>query len=706
MSKSSIKAIFLYVFFVLLTACGGGGAEETIEQPEPIVEAPAVDNTPPSLSLNGDSNMQIEAGDSYIELGAVATDDVDENVEVIITGDLDLSVLGEYEIQYQATDSSGNSSILTRTITVVDTLPPQITLVGDDFIIIYQNDTFSDPSVDIIDNTTTTLSVDGIVDSSIVGTYTLTYTATDMAGNEASVQRFVTVEVPPFIGTWKTDNFGASSDTQLMLDIHTNDANFSIDWGDGTIVQGVDVSTTHNYATPGVYTVKINGNFTIYHNDGSVNDSNKMLSIERWGNSVWTTMNSAFNGCENLVLNATDKPNLSNVTDMHSMFNGATLVNGDLSDWDVSNVENMWAMFANAKSFNSDLSNWDVANVTNFGLMFEGASEFNQDLSRWDVSSAIFLNGMFAQASQFQSDLSSWNVANVIDMNSMFSGARAFSADLSQWNVAKVTNMRTMFSYAESFESDLSNWDVSAVEDMMYMFHVAKRFDSDISNWDVSSVTNMAHMFQSAESFNSDISQWNVSNVTNMAEMFTSAVLFDSDLSDWDVSNVITMYGMFINAKLFNSDLSKWDVANVTNFRFMFSGASEFNQDLSRWEVSRVTDMYGMFENANVFNQDLSQWDVSSVTDMGYMFFGTNNFDADISAWNITSVTNMAGMFDGSSKSTTFYDTLLNGWASQNVQFEVTFSAGNTQYSSAGEAARETLVNDFGWTISDNGKAP
>ena len=59
-------------------------------------------------------------------------------------------------------------------------------------------------------------------------------------------------------------------------------------------------------------------------------------------------MESAFHHASNLKVLATDTPDLRNVTNMESMFNGAAAFNQDIGDWDVSNVENMRLMFSNA----------------------------------------------------------------------------------------------------------------------------------------------------------------------------------------------------------------------------------------------------------------------------------------------------------------------------------------------------------------------
>ena len=154
---------------------------------------------------------------------------------------------------------------------------------------------------------------------------------------------------------------------------------------------------------------------------------------------------------------------VSNITDMSSMFVGATSFNSDISSWDVSNVTDMSSMFFYASSFNQDISSWDTSNVTNMNGMFFGANSFNQDISSWDVSNVTDMSSMFSNATKFNSDLSLWDVSNVTDMNGMFYGATLFNQDISSWDVSNVTDMSTMFQYTTSFNQDLSKWCVSLI---------------------------------------------------------------------------------------------------------------------------------------------------------------------------------------------------------------------------------------------------
>jgi surface protein len=52
-------------------------------------------------------------------------------------------------------------------------------------------------------------------------------------------------------------------------------------------------------------------------------------------------------------------------------------------------------------SFNKPLNKWNVSNVTNMCSMFCGATSFNQPLNKWNVSNVTNMNGMFYYAESF-----------------------------------------------------------------------------------------------------------------------------------------------------------------------------------------------------------------------------------------------------------------------------------------------------------------
>jgi len=93
---------------------------------------------------------------------------------------------------------------------------------------------------------------------------------------------------------------------------------------------------------------------------------------------------------------------------------------------------------------------------------------------------------------------------------------------------------------------------------------------------------------------------------------------------------------------------------------------------------------------------------------MGFMFFSASSFDQDISNWQIDSLNDASSMLDGSGMSTANYDALLESWDTQAGNKGVTgvqLSASGVTYTagSAAATARDSLINDHGWTINDGG---
>ena len=397
----------------------------------------------------------------------------------------------------------------------------------------------------------------------------------------------IAVTGPPagaFVTTWRT----TSADESITLPLVGTD--ITINWGDGSTTAGVSTPVDHTYNTAGDYTVQITGGLERFHLDGLQPNAGRLISIDQWGDTRWTTMDAAFDGATNMVYRATDTPDLGLVSDMSRMFAGAAAFDGDLSSWDVSKVTNMESMFRGASSFNQPLNNWNVSSVTDMTGMFYYASSFNQPLNSWDVSSVSDMGSMFYEVTDFNQPLNTWDVSSVTDMTGMFSGASSFNQPLNSWDVSKVTNMVSMFRSASSFNQPLNSWNVSSVRDMVSMFFGATSFDGTLSDWNVSSVSDMGSMFSGASSFNQPLNNWNVSSVTDMTGMFSGASSFNQTLNAWDVSKVTDMRDMFYQATDFNQPLNAWDVSSVTYMIDMFDFATAFSQNLGNWYVTLDPD--------------------------------------------------------------------------------------------------------------------
>ena len=127
------------------------------------------------------------------------------------------------------------------------------------------------------------------------------------------------------------------------------------------------------------------------------------------------------------------------MTDMSSMFNGASVFNQNIGSWDTSNVKNMNSMFSSASAFNQNISSWNTSNVTNMNAMFGSASAFNQNIGSWNTSNVTNMNYMFYKAYVFNQPIGLWNTSNVTNMGYMFYQAYDFNQNISNWIVTKVS---------------------------------------------------------------------------------------------------------------------------------------------------------------------------------------------------------------------------------------------------------------------------
>jgi type II secretory pathway pseudopilin PulG len=84
------------------------------------------DNIPPVITRLGSSPVTINAGDSYVDAGATASDNIDGNItnRIVVTSDLNVSITGTYTIRYNVLDTAGNDATeVTRTVIVQITAP-------------------------------------------------------------------------------------------------------------------------------------------------------------------------------------------------------------------------------------------------------------------------------------------------------------------------------------------------------------------------------------------------------------------------------------------------------------------------------------------------------------------------------------------------------------------------------------------------------
>ena len=168
----------------------------------------------------------------------------------------------------------------------------------------------------------------------------------------------------------------------------------------------VIINSINGYDTPMVYrndeeveprtfnvivgdTFKINGEFSLKGTTATI----EFLSFQTGLTSAY----EMFTNYKGNIIGGLDKLNVSNVTNIHSMFYGCSnLTSLDLSSWNVSNATDMSSMFGSCIRLTSlDLSNWNSSSVTNIASMFYDCKGLtNLDLSGLNTSNVTEYSGM------------------------------------------------------------------------------------------------------------------------------------------------------------------------------------------------------------------------------------------------------------------------------------------------------------------------
>lgn len=181
-SKTILKWFLTSVTIVTLTACGGGSGGDSSS-----AETPSTIATDKIMAYANDQTQPIPTVKDYTDAGVTGVTaenitDINDIVASLKKEDVDT----KEEIQTIVEELG---------INLPDTIPPVITLNGNSTMTVMQGDIYTDAGATATDNSdgSITVTTAGNVDTSLVGTYTITYTATDSAGNSTTKTR--TVEV-------------------------------------------------------------------------------------------------------------------------------------------------------------------------------------------------------------------------------------------------------------------------------------------------------------------------------------------------------------------------------------------------------------------------------------------------------------------------------------------------------------------------------
>ena len=197
-----------------------------------VVKVTVVDISVPIITIIGNGLIAVEVGSNYVDEGATATDDVDGDLtaSTTVVSTVDTSKVGSYTVSYNVSDSSGNPAVeMVRTVNVVDTTLPTITLNGDSPVHLKVGETYTEPSATAADNydgdLTALITTEGTVNTATAGTYTITYSVSDSSKNATSTTRDIIVRN---LSTDATLSRLESSLGSLSPEFNSNTLNYTV----------------------------------------------------------------------------------------------------------------------------------------------------------------------------------------------------------------------------------------------------------------------------------------------------------------------------------------------------------------------------------------------------------------------------------------------------------------------------------------------
>jgi surface protein len=559
------------------------------------------DQTAPVITLTGDAEMTVALGSTFSDPGSSATDAVDGSVSVSTSGSVDTSTVGTYTLTYSATDTAGNTAEANRTVSVTDQTAPTLTLNGDNPMTVMQGENVIDPGAVVSDNVDADHTITQTIDTSTEGTFTLTYTAVDAAGNAAaSITR--TVHVNDTVPIALNDAFTAGENQPLTSKVSNNDT------------PGADPATWVKLSDPtiGILTWDGNGSFTYTPNPDTYGEDTFTYKItDTEGESNTTTV----------TITVRQDPFLIKIATADTAVGGAQTftipTRSSLLTYD----------------YHVDCTNDGTDEETN--LTEDYTCEYDSDGNytiaiRGDFPAIFFGDSDSATDAELLMEVQHWGSIQWKSFFKAFKGcesAKVIATDAP--DLSQVTSMTEAFEGIASFGASSQEWNTSNIQFMSKMFCDVTQIDMNISGWDTGKVEQIGGMFDGATTFNQDI-------------------------GDWNTSSAHIMSGLFRDAVDFNQSLNKWDTSSVTNMSNMFHGATAFDQNISSWDTGHVTNMYGMFREAYAFDQDIGDWNITSVAIMENMFDGvtltTSIYDSILIKWSGQSVENNVSFSGGNSK--------------------------------------------------------
>ena len=443
---------------------------------------------------------------------------------------------------------------------------------------------------------------------------------------------------------------------------------YDVDWGDGSSDSNVTTEDkTHTYGDAGTYQVVITNQFgALNMQRASATEQGYLTKMVQWGtDNIWSAIYRMFYNCSNVLYEATDYPNLTNLvesTDAREVFrNCFSITSLDITNW--TNTSNITSLL----SFFQGLNSCSTLNAS--GLNFSGVTNFQQgvrdvgtavaggcaiDLSDITWGSLTSLYNTFYLTDALTLDLSGWDFTGNPDVDLYFMFYHTdFNAalDLSSWINFSTYRCIYAFRNCDITSLNISGWDTSSVASYYGMFYQCYDIEQVIGLNELSSASvtgnGIQAMFQSCKKLgftgtaNNFSSAWGLGlgNCTTLSHMFyengMSLVSGGSppSVDNWVLSLVTTFSQIFYKSKFSSPPaIESWDTSALTGsqaqFMYLADWGSSYTLDLSAWNFTNtVTNWNSAFRqavNLTSIEFDSANCDFGGCTSLNSMFYNTD----------------------------------------------------------------------------------
>ena len=497
---------------------------------------------PPVISLVGSSTIYLGVGDNFTDPGATASDNIDGDLTSSITssGTVNTATEGTYTIYYNVSDADGNIASVSRTVIVSLDLPPTITLTGSSTITLLVGDTYIEDgcvATDEVDgDLTSSIITTGTVDTSTVGTYTLSYSITDSASNIVSTTRTVIIDPVCTSATIEliyeqNNTVGNGSNNQtITLGDSIAAINYQLTTDCPPDANGTPLNSSSQGLPEGVgYSFSSENNTIIISGTPSTQGTFDYY-LTYYNQTLQSSTVSAVVFGQIIVqesATSTSTTNSSTCTITSSLINGQasqTVTAGEaIANIGYDITTDCQSLSANAYNLPPGVSMTFSNNIVNISGTTTASGTYNYDVMVVESSTTtITLSGTITVNASTNT-----STGSISFVNGTCQCPNATVGDTAVINGVTYTAVDNSTIGGQANSGNI-NLCTTLVTSMQNLFSGKANFNSDIGFWDTSNITNMDRMFENASSFNQNISGWCVSNINSEPTNF----LFNSALTE------------------------------------------------------------------------------------------------------------------------------------------------------------------------------